>query len=319
MWLAFAAALVLILGKFILGLVASVVLAVRVGNIFPLLAIIVISGILLRVSGMVVDKEGPVFSLLNILAWLCTFVLMAIGALVLLPFGVILSIAAIAFIGLTARVVQEPSLSWSAIFHSESISTLIFLLDGYMHRRRVGLPFRWATMRLEGYSLLLISKSHERDLVQLMKDRPKLPVSLTLLEDFDALVVHSSDHTDWTIIVTDILGRNGIEYEYGDPSLLRLVLALPLICSDLGQSLDEYRSLQDSELLDHLLDEHLTGVTLFPDVTGTIAVAPSDAVSGYNVSPLTATVARQLLVRRDERMIPVEVNNAGNSIGQIEN
>ncbi len=313
MWLSFAAAFAILMGGHLIRYVSSIVIAARLGDYLPLIVLIVCSVALLRISGKFDDKDGLLFNLISIIAWASVILLAIASALIILPFGIVPMIAAVALVGLLARLVQDPQSSISILGQLFGSYPLISFLVMKLYSVWEGHTFSWLRISTSSLALFIIPKEYEMKIIQLMRDRPMLPVSMTILDEFDALVLRAKHLEDWHATINNLLQRNKIPYEIGSQILLKLVLALPLIENEGELAHGRYCIIPEQKLIDVLLTEGANYVTLFPRIGGLIAVCPDVFVSGYNVSRLPTNVISSLLINRDTRMIPAGVRENGHS------
>lgn len=315
MWLAFAAAIALFLGGQLLTSVTGIVLAFRLGNAVPLVIVIIVSFLLLRISGSR-KSESPLKDGLNILAWACAIFLMVTVMMITIPFGLVAAIISAGSIGLTSRFIQSPSESFGMISESISKSGLAEIIDSstMFIRRLEGNTTVWSEVK--GLPLVVFEvPTHERDKVlNVMRDRPRLPISLTLLTDFDVLIVETRKGNDWAQRVQNILEESNVSgFKRSTDIVSMTVLALPLLETGHGLDISNYRLVNDSSVVTKVLQNHPLRMTVFPGPKGLRLIVPDDAVSGFDVQEIPASLLIRILVQRDARYIPEEENDTGDT------
>lgn len=291
-----AGAIALAAGAELLASVVSVVLTFRAGNPFPLTSVVIITVVLIRLVQRQAE-ETPVRMILNIAAYAATGYVAVVAFVIGLPYGLVAAVVASVIAVIVCSLMGDPS----SLFKQLQVG-----IPGISLGMRFGLSKRMVPVG-NGHSfalntihnVMLVNKSEREKIVQLMRDRPLLPVSLTSYEDSDVLFV-TTDDDSMVQRVNSLLSAAGIVSE-GSPTplLTEVVQMVPIIDEQNGFPMRNYRLARDEKSVSDLLSSWPERMTVFPSETGVLILVPDHVSTGLNVEKLTSGYEPEILLNRD--------------------
>lgn len=305
--LIFAGAIALAGGAELLASVVGVVLAFRSGNPFPLLLVVIVTIILLRIVKKQTE-ETPIKMILNIVAYAATGYLVVVAFVIALPYGLVASIATAIATSVVISFIGDPSPILSQI-QDYIPSTNVGAINGLS--KRVVQAGNGSTFTVNSANSIIVIKSEHRDkVVELMRDRSLLPISLTHFENLDVLFISREGGCSMFERVNSLLTSYGIETKVSVPTLLaEAIQMLPIIDEQNGLLMKEYRLAADEKTINDLLSLWPTRMTIFPTQHGLRILVPDMEVMGFNVEPLKLGHESEVLLHRDFTSI-VEVKDS---------
>ncbi|MGY5859242.1 MAG: hypothetical protein RTU63_07725 [Candidatus Thorarchaeota archaeon] len=295
---AIAGAIALTAGVELLASVVSVVVSFRAGDISPLFTVILITvGLLLIVNR--VSEESPTRLILNILAYGVTGYVAVVAFVIVMPYGLVFAgIAAGATTGLCA-LVREPKMIMEPLkeFMSQIQST--GSLNGIA--KRIVPVGDGDSYVLNTFHNILILKEGSRDkIIQLMRDRPLLPISLTHFEDCDVLFVSEGNNPEKFEQIMQLLTKHSIQTKGHTSQLLgEAIQMVPIIDAQNGLNMDNYRYARDEKSIEELLKLSPVRMTVFPTTAGLRILVPDMDAPGLIVESLEEGKEIDVLLHRD--------------------
>lgn len=295
--LVFAGAIALAGGAELLASVVGVVLAFRAGNPFPLILVITVTVILLRIVKSQTE-DTPVRMILNIVAYAATGYLIVVGFVIALPYGLMASIATAIATSIVISVIGNP-----ASIATQVKSYIPFALSSSLQgvSRRVVQARDGSSFMLNSSNSIIIIKPRDRQkVVELMRDRSLLPISLTHFEDIDVLFISKMENSTSFDHVNSLLTSYGIQPEGKAPALLsEAVQMIPIIDEQNGFLMKDYRLARDQKTVQNLLESWPPRMTVFPSDKGLRVLVPYSEVVGLNVVTLKRGYESEILLHRD--------------------
>jgi hypothetical protein len=301
-------AILLAFGSNILSSITYIVQQAKQGSYAPIVIILITAPIAIKFMGS--KSKGLNQGSTQVAYWLVYAFATAYTSLVigLTLFSTTLQLyLGVAGFGITA-------IACKALFDSENdglslkqrMSFLISSTKATMNSTAVG---QWSggngiAWNLSGQSkVFIVPPVSFQSVLDLMKERPNLPISLTHLPETDCLVVPSTN--GWQRKVQNLLTERGIPTLSRASTLFEIaVLSLPLIVESRLQSPQEYGWTQDEKVVQKLVNQLPAGLTLFPNTNGLKAITPMDGAPGYELESLSRVNSLRLLINRDDRAFP---------------
>ena len=299
-----AGAVALAMGASLLSSVVGVVTALRTGDIVPFILVAVTTVIFLRLSARPSEKRTPVHVLLEVLGWTSAIYLFVVVLMWVLPFGVVPAILAAGITAMLCGFVRDPiGLNEKMSRIADASSSLGLSPTGLNITSQLdGTQSIWARIESLQYKVIVIPHKHFGTVIDLLKDRPKLPVSLTRLEDTDALIVRDED---WADRVLAVLRESGVpDAHIASPLLEKAILALPLLEQGHGVKVNDYQFTCDADTVEKLLTIQPLRMTVYPDPKGLVVMVFSDSVPGLNLDPLPIGREASAVMARDISHLP---------------
>jgi hypothetical protein len=163
----------------------------------------------------------------------------------------------------------------------------------------------WSSMQKRGFVGLLVPRERRHAILQVIRERPLLPVSFTRFEDADILFVRDGQTVAPQILV--LLRDAGVEgIEEISTFHTSALLSLPVIEKrDEGSSTDEYVFCREEATLNRLVETWPNRVTLYPSKAGVIVVAPRGAVTGFEARPIPRGLRSAVVIERDANLLEI--------------
>ncbi len=295
--LIFAGAIALAGGAELLASVVAVVLAFRAGNPIPLLLVGIVTIVLLRIVKKQ-TSDTPVKMILNIVAYAATGYLVVVAFVVALPFGLVASVATAIATSVIVSFLGDPSSLMVQIqeFLPQTFGNSI----GGLSKRVVQTGDGSSFMVNSSNSIIVIDSECRTKVVELMRDRSLLPISLTHFEDLDVLFIASSGDRSMFDRVNTLLHTYGIEVKGPTPALLaEAIQMIPIIDEQNGLMMKEYRITRDEKTVEDLLSLWPVRMTIFPTEGGLKVLVPEFEATGLNVEPLRQGFESEVLLHRN--------------------
>ena len=299
-----AGAVALAVGASLLSSVVGIVTALRAGDIVPLFIVAVTTAIFLRLSARPSEKRTPVHVLLEVLGWTSAIYLFVIVLMWVLPFGVVPAILAAGITAMLCGFVRDPTgLNEKMSRIADITSSLGLSPTGLSITSQLdGTQSMWARIESLQYKVIIIPHKHFDTVIDLLKDRPKLPVSLTRLEDTDALIVRDEE---WADRVLGVLRESGVQDAHvASPLLEKAILALPVLEQEHGVRVNDYLFTCDAITMEKLLVIQPLRMTVYPDPKGLVVMVFGDSVPGINLEPLPMGREASAVMARDISHLP---------------
>jgi len=249
---AIAGAIALVAGTELLTSVISVVLAFRLGDISPLVIVIIVTvGLLLVVNR--VSEDSPTRLILNILAYAASGYLAVVAFVIALPYGLILAGIAAGVAAGVCSFIKEPNMLTKYLHEFLTQIQSAGSLNG-LSKRIVpvgdGDSFTLSTFN----NVLILEEGSRERIIQLMQDRPLLPISLTHYVDCDVLFISEDNNPAKFDQIVKLLKDLSIGTRRQVSQLLaEAIQMVPIIDSQNGLGMDDYRLARDEKSIKELL------------------------------------------------------------------
>lgn len=294
----------LTVGTELLASVVSVVISSRQGNILPLLiafvATLVLSQLLRRRK-----SQSPAKSLLSIVVYGSIAYVAAISFVTVLPWGLYLALIAASATVVGFSIAATPLHPGS--YNSRSrLRSLALQAESPSGRITSSMVSTLSSALVEQARVIMLQEGDRDKVVQLMKDRPLLPMSMTRFADCYALVVTSpnADEAEFRRAI-DTLSKYGVSNLNRARSLLaEAVLMLPLIDESFGLSMRGYRVVRDDTAIALVMSQWPERLTVFPTKEGLGAVVPEQAATGLKSQRIPHGLVADVILFRDYSLIP---------------
>jgi len=299
---AIAGAIALVAGTELLASVVSVVLSFRMGDISPLVAIIFLTVSLLLIVKRV-SEESPTRLILNILAYAATGYLAVVAFVIMLPYGLVFSGTAAGVTAGLCSLVKEPSMVTSPLREFISQMQSNGSLNGVTKRMiPVGDDDSFS---LNMFHNVLILENGSRDkVIQMMRDRPLLPISLTHFVDCDVLFITENNNPAKFDQIMKLMKDLSIGTKKQTSQLLaEAIQMVPIIDSRNGLGMDDYRLARDEKSINDLLALAPVRMTVFPTTTGLRILVPDQDAPGLIVEQLEQGTEVDVLLHRDYTLL----------------
>jgi hypothetical protein len=295
---ALAGAVALFLGGQLLSSVASVVLAWRLGNIQPL--VIVWGGTIILLLIARRETKEPLSLLLNVVSWACIVYTGVVMLFVVLPFGLIAAFLAMGGTIIGCSRIKEPGSI------TERFSALLEPMGSFGHsipilgRNSVSHGRFWASIDKLNMKAIILPNSMRAVVLDLLRERPLLPVSITRYEECDILIVRTEGEEKVLKQVQQALAEKGAErLQVLSLFMTNAILSLPLVEDDIGVTLNEYKVAVEESTVKKLIEMWPNRITVFPKRTGLRVVIKSDTAPGFDLEQLPHGREAHVLLGRD--------------------
>ena len=306
-----AGAIALAAGSELLASVVTVVLAFRGGDPFPLVTVVLIVVVLLRLLQRQ-PEDTPVMMILNIAAYAATGYVVVVAFVIALPYGLVASVAASVIAVIGCSLMGNPSSLIKQIQEIIPGATLGTRLDG-LSKRMVPVGNGTSFALNTAHNIILVDHAQSEKIIQLMRDRPLLPISLTHFEECDVLFITTEDHSMLNR-VSSLLAAVNIKTNGSPPSLLAEVIQMiPIIDEQNGLPMHDYRLAKDEKSVADLLSSWPLRMTVFPSESDVMILVPDDVSTGLNVEKLKQGYESEILLNRDFKILQEVVEPVENS------
>lgn len=295
---AIAGAIALIAGTELLASVVTVVLAFRLGDISPLVAVILLTvGLLLLVKR--VSEDSPTRLILNILAYAASGYLAVVSFVIVLPYGLVFAGIAAGITAGICSIIKEPAILMPYL--QEFVSQIQSIGSMNIVSKRTvpvgeGDSFSLNTM----HNILILDDGSRDKVIQLMRDRPLLPISLTHFVGCDVLFVSEDSTPAKFEQIMKLLKDMSIGVKKQTSSLLaEAIQMVPIIDSQNGLEMDNYRLARNEKTINDLLALAPVRMTVFPTTAGLRVLVPDMDAPGLIVESIEQGREVSVLLYRD--------------------
>lgn len=297
------------LGRELLNSVTATVLAFRAGNALPILSVAVLTVVLLRVPAQL-EKGTPQQVLLNALAWASAVYLSVTVFIAMLPFGMLIVFSATGATILVCGVISDPKELAQRLRAFWSHNGLIALSLG----ERGGVMFS-TSLASQGFKVLILPSESRETVVELLRNRPALPVSVVSLESNDFMLVKTKGSNTLLTKTMDVLEQAGVNgVEIARPLLTDAIVNLPLIEDERGiAKMNEYRVVTEEKVMEKVLEVWPERMTVVPSRVGLRAIVRPDSVMGLELEDIRQGREAQVVLGRDLSMFEKGVVVNGSS------
>ncbi len=298
-----AVMLVLTVGTELLASVVSVVVSARRGDLIPIVTVFLgtlfISLILRRLK-----KHSPTKLLLSILVYGTIGYAAVVSFIAVLPWGLLPSLMSASMTILGFSVAATPT-RFGAYRSQTKLRSLALRTDNPSGRITSSAIAALSDALTEQARVVIIQEGDRDKVVQLMKERPLLPVSITRLADCYAVVV-TSPNSDEVVFrrAIDTLSEFGISRVKRARHLLaEAILMLPLIDESYGFSMREYRVVRDDTTMTHVISQWPERLTIFATKEGLGALVPERAATGLKTEQLPRGLETDVVLFRNYSLL----------------
>jgi hypothetical protein len=145
-------------------------------------------------------------------------------------------------------------------------------------------------------NIVILNEGMREKLVQLMKERPLLPISLTHYEDCDVLFIAEDKYER----IIKLLKEVGIETKgLASPLLSEAIQMIPILDSRNGLTFEDYRLAREDGTINSLLIQAPVRLTVFPSTSGLVVLIPDTEAPGLNVERLKRGYEVDILLHRN--------------------
>ena len=295
---AIAGAIALVAGTELLASVVTVVLAFRFGDMFPLVTVILLTVGLLLIFNRV-SEESPTRLILSILAYAASGYLAVVTFVIVLPYGLVFAgIAAGAAAGICS-IIKEPTMLTSHL--QEFVSQIQSVGSLNIVSKRTVPVGDGGSFSLNTFHNILILEDGSRDkVIQMMRDRPLLPISLTHFVDCDVLFVAEDNNPAKFEQIMKLLRDLSIgTKKQTSPLLAEAIQMVPIIDAQNGLEMDNYRLARNEKTINELLAIAPVRMTVFPTTTGLRILVPDMDAPGLIVESIEQGKEVNVLLHRD--------------------
>ena len=281
----------------LLASVVSVVLAFRLGNLIPLLAVAV-STIILQILTNHVANESRGHIILTALAYAITGYFASIVFLIALPYGLVASILACGMVCAISSIFRKQKLS---IYWKHVMQSLGHSQNGFHGRsyRQVPVGDGTSFQLNSSHTVVILEEGFTEKIVELLRERPLLPVSFTHYEDCDVMFIADENDPKRYEQVMKLLKDSGIGVKgIASPLLAEAVQMVPILDSRNGMKFEDYRLTRDEKTICSLLAKAPSRLTIFPSRLGLGVLVPATEVPGMNVDHLKPGYEGEILLNR---------------------
>ncbi len=303
------AALAIILSSELLSSAAGAVDAMRHGDPIPVLSALVVMLVLMRLAGSRTargeQRERVTVLLLSIAAYCSLVYVFVVVFLGVLPFGVPTAVVAASMSVVAGRLVYDSRLLLtgmnSVLSLADSLGMRMSIVDTDRSDGRL-LMNALDSGRLRVFSL---PAGALRVVVDVLRDRPRLPVSVTHLERDDFLVMWGCSDDASIAGVLSVLESAGVNARVVPRLLQEAVLSLPLLESQHGLSIEDYVFTTDPATVQRLIALSPCRMTVFPSArTGAMGViVRTESAVGLDMRRIPRHLLIAILVGRDYRAL----------------
>ncbi|MHA1909581.1 MAG: hypothetical protein ACW98Y_19940 [Candidatus Thorarchaeota archaeon] len=292
------AGVALVLGTQILSSVSWVVVSLRLGNIVPFSLVVVVTLLLQRIAASVEAKSPVVSTLVDISAWASVIYLFFVLLVGLIPFGILIAIAAAGLSVVGCMIVRDPS---------DLKEKLILAADMATAYRGAGLrsgPDRdsvlWSYLQRQSMEVLQLPRGSFETVTTVLKDRPMLPVALIHFDYTDFLIIRDSKEVEWIKQVKRVLHDAGVFDTLLVPTLLRkAILLMPILDEHDGLKTSDYVLAVNKKSVQVLLDHRPERMIVFPHSEGLRIVVRRESVPGIEVESIPSDLTERIIVGRE--------------------
>ncbi len=299
---ALAGAVALFLGGQLLSSVTWVVIAWRLGNISPLVT--VWGGTLFLILLKRIQSKEPLSMILNIISWACILYTSVVMLFVALPMGLIMAFISMGVTIMICSSIKDPNgisgriatLLEPAVSLSQSIPLI--------GKSSMSTSATWSSIDKLRMKALVIPSSFRGVILDLLRERPLLPVSFTRYEDCDIMIVRTGGEERVLRHVRMALEEKGVQNVKALTSFMtNAILGLPLLEQEDGIGLTEYMIATDTSTVHRLLEIWPNRITVFPSTLGLRVVVRYESAPGFHLEELPHGREAHILLGRDTTLI----------------
>ncbi|KXH76464.1 MAG: hypothetical protein AM326_07025 [Candidatus Thorarchaeota archaeon SMTZ-45] len=299
---ALAGAIAIFLGGQLLSSVTWVVVAWRLGNSTPLIA--VWAGTLLLLIIKRTQNKDPLSMILNIISWACILYTSVVMLFVALPMGLIAAFISMGVTIVFCNSIMDPS------GISERITTLLEPAEALgqsipiLRSSSLSTGASWSSIDKLKMKALVIPSSFRGHVINLLRERPLLPVSFTRYEDCDILIVRTCGEEKVLRQVQLALAEKAVQNIRPLSSFMtNAILGLPLLEQQAGIDLADYMVAIEETTVNRILEMWPNRITVFPNRMGLRVVVRYESAPGFDLEELPHGREARILLGRDTTLV----------------
>lgn len=299
---ALAGAIALFLGGQLLSSVTWVVVAWRLGNNAPLA--IVWAGTLFILIIKRTQKKDPLSMILNIISWACILYTSVVMLFVALPMGLVVAFIAMAMTIMVCNSIMNPDIV------TGRISTLFEPVESLSHSNplvgnsTISTGAAWNSIEKLKMKAFVIPSSFRRNVIDLLRERPLLPVSFTRYFDCDVIIVRTSGEEKVLRHVQLALTEKGVlNIKLLSSFMTNAILGLPLLEQKNGIDLVDYMMAIEESTVNRLIEMWPNRITVFPNKSGLRVVVRYESAPGFDLEELPHGREAHILLGRDAKLM----------------
>ncbi|MHA1949872.1 MAG: hypothetical protein ACXAAO_07575 [Candidatus Thorarchaeota archaeon] len=300
---ALAGVIALFLGSQLISSVSWVVFAWRFGNVTPLLS--VWGGTLVVLIFSRRQTSEPVSTVMDVVSWGCTIYTAVVMLFTMIPYGLVASFFALAITVIICSSIKEPngisSRISSLLEPAGSLGQSIPLIG----KTAMTSPAAWSSIDKLKMKAIVLPSNLRGTVLDLLRERPLLPVSISRYEDCDILIVKTKGDEKILRQVREALLEKGVsDYHLLSSFMTNAVLGLPILEQAKGLALSGYMVATEEGTVQRLLDIWPNRIIVFPTRTGLRVVLRNDSAPGFDLEELPHGKEVRILLGRDMTLIP---------------
>lgn len=300
---ALAGAAMLFLGSQLLSSVTWVVLAWRFGNITPLVSVWAGTVLILLLTRK--QTSEPLSTVLDVVSWACILYAGVVMMFIALPMGLIVAFFTLGVTVMICHSIKEPG-GISGRFSTllEPAGTLGQSIP-MIGRTTITRSAAWSSIDRLKMKALVLPTPLRGTVLDLLRERPLLPVSVTRYEDCDIMIVRTEGEEKVLRQVREALTEKGVgDSQPLSPFMTNAVLGLPILEQENGLALDGYMVATEESTVEKLLEMWPNRITVFPNRSGLRVVIRYDSAPGFDLEELPQGTEARILLGRDTTLIP---------------
>jgi hypothetical protein len=246
--------------------------------------------------------------LLDVAAYSSAVYLFIVVFLAAMLLGIVAVIVCSGFTVFLIQLVRNPTRipgGMSVLSRVNTILTMSITLAGAdtVNSGRV-----WRKVPKSGMRVVRVPGDARETVIEVLRERPLLPLSFTCLEDGLFLIVNNKTGEDWVSRIVELLEQVGVKgASLVSPLLEEAVLGLPLLESAHGIALSEYVIVEDKAATDKLIELWPSRMTVHPASQGLRIVVRAMDAAGLSVQRIPHGWETSVVVGRDLSMPAEEV------------
>jgi hypothetical protein len=226
---------------------------------------------------------------LDILTWIAAAYLSVIVFFALFPFGLIIGLLGLGITIITLGAIKDTQGFGgrvSAILEQTSaLGTQLPLIGPSMSADQASF---WRSAERIPLKAYLLPRIHRDTLLEILRERPYLPISVTRYGDIDILFVRPGTETKFSEQMPLILSDLGVhDLQELSSFMTRAILSLPLLEDrESSKSLDDYRLAASESTVNRLIQIWPDRITIIPHKKGPLVLIRSESAPGFEMDPL---------------------------------
>jgi len=271
------------------------------GNILPMMMIW--AG---AIAVMVYSRKkttGFTSEVIRLVCWAVALYTGVVTFLALAPLGIVVSLFGLGISLLVFNVVREPkgfSGRFSQLLEPAGDISIPVLGKPMMSRGAA-----WFSIDRLKMKALIIPLSLRGAVLDFMRERPLLPVSVTRYEDCDIMIVRTKGEEKVLRQVKLTLSERGLnDMQTLSPFMTNAILGLPLLERAEGVELNEYMVATEENTVKRLLEMWPNRITVFPNRLGLRVIIRNDSAPGFDLEGLPSGREAHILLGRDTTLLP---------------